>query len=33
MSYMKQDFDSLVSRTLLSEPLGRRDFLKTGNSI
>lgn len=29
MPYMKQDFDSLVRRTPLSEPLGRRAFLKT----
>lgn len=29
MPHMKEDFDSLVSRTPLSEPLGRRDFLKT----
>lgn len=29
MPHMKHDFASLVSRTPLSEPLGRRDFLKT----
>lgn len=29
MSYMKHDFDNLMSRAPLSEPLDRRDFLKT----
>lgn len=29
MPHMKEDFDRLVSRMPLSEPLGRRDFLKT----
>ena len=29
MPHMKEDFESLVRRTPLSEPLGRRDFLKT----